>query len=107
MKGINRCIYLGGTLDDALGEAFDKIAKALGLEFPGGPALEKIALEGDENAFSFPKPLLNKKETNLDLSFSGLKSHIMNLINSNKNNLFSNNYISDIAASFQKLLLKY
>ena len=104
MKGINRCIYLGGTLDDALGEAFDKIAKALGLEFPGGPALEKIALKGDENAFSFPKPLLNKKETNLDLSFSGLKSHITNLINSNKNNLFSNNYVSDIAASFQKTI---
>ena len=104
MKGINRCTYLGGTLDDALGEAFDKIAKALGLEFPGGPALEKIALVGDENAFSFPKPLLNKKETNLDLSFSGLKSHITNLINSDRNNLFSNKYVSDIAASFQKTI---
>ena len=104
MKNLNQYIYLGGTLDDAVGEAFDKIGKVIGLKFPGGPELEKKALRGNENAFMFPKPLVDKVASNLDLSFSGLKSHIINFINSSSKNLSSNNYVEDIAASFQKTI---
>ena len=60
LKNLNQCIYLGGTLDDAVGEAFDKIGKILGLKFPGGPELERIALRGNEDAFIFPKPLVDR-----------------------------------------------
>ena len=102
IEDMQKCTNLGGTLDDAVGEAFDKIAKALDLKFPGGPELEKAALRGDENSFIFPKPLLNKSENNLDLSFSGLKSHIVSLIKEKKRSLPSEDFISDTAASFQK-----
>lgn len=102
IEGLQSCTNLGGTLDDAVGEAFDKIAKALNLKFPGGPEIEKAALVGDENFFIFPKPLLNKNENNLDLSFSGLKSYIINLIKEKDRDLISKNFIADTAASFQK-----
>ncbi len=101
LKSSTEFKFLGGTLDDAVGEAFDKVGKALGLKFPGGPEIEKIALDGDEKAFDFPKPLVNKANSNLDLSFSGLKSNIINKITNNNKNLFSSNYKSDVAASFQ------
>ena len=104
LKDINEYVYLGGTLDDAVGEAFDKVAKALELNFPGGPELEKLALKGNENAFKFPKPLVNKIDVNLDLSFSGLKSHVISLIRNNQINLKSNSFKQDIAASFQKTI---
>jgi N6-L-threonylcarbamoyladenine synthase len=66
---------LGTTLDDAVGEAFDKTAKLLGLGYPGGPALAALAEEGDEQAFDFPRPMINKP--NFDFSFSGLKTAVM------------------------------
>jgi N6-L-threonylcarbamoyladenine synthase len=65
---------LGETLDDAAGEAFDKTAKLLGLEYPGGPALAKLAQYGEPNQFQFPRPLCD--QPNLDFSFSGLKTHV-------------------------------
>ena len=71
---------IGETVDDAIGEAFDKVAKLLGLSYPGGPEIEKNAKNGDENYFKLPKPLNNK---NLNFSFSGLKTHI-NLITKKK-----------------------
>ena len=102
LKNTNKYDFLGGTLDDAVGEAFDKVGKVLGLKFPGGPEVEKKALEGDEKAFIFPKPLLRTVHTDLNLSFSGLKSHVIKLVNSNQNNLLSKSFIEDISASFQK-----
>ena len=66
---------LGGTIDDAAGEAFDKVASLLGLGFPGGPAIDRAAREGDPTAFDLPRPLL-KDTTTLDFSFSGLKTAV-------------------------------
>ncbi len=69
---------LGDTLDDAVGEAFDKTAKLLGLPYPGGPALEKLARQGDPGRFQFPRPMTNRP--GLDFSFSGLKTHALNTL---------------------------
>ena len=66
---------MGETLDDALGEAFDKTAKLMGLDYPGGPLIEKLAKDGVTGSYKFPRPILNKP--NCDFSFSGLKTHIM------------------------------
>jgi len=65
---------LGGTVDDAAGECFDKTAKMLGLPYPGGPLMDKLAAQGDSTAFEFPRPMLN--EDNDDFSFSGLKTSV-------------------------------
>lgn len=67
--------YLGGTIDDAAGEAFDKVAVMLGLSFPGGPALSRLADQGDPHAIRFPRPLI-EDTTRLDFSFSGLKTSV-------------------------------
>lgn len=72
VRGIGDMTRLGTTIDDAAGEAFDKIAKALGLGYPGGPALEKLAASGDGSRFDLPRALLGRK--NCDFSFSGLKT---------------------------------
>ena len=70
VNGVNKYKRLGTTIDDALGEAFDKTAKLLGLEFPGGPKVEEYAKKGNENFFKLPKPILHRGGCNL--SFSGL-----------------------------------
>lgn len=75
VRELGRYEVLGTTLDDAAGEAFDKTAKLLGLPYPGGPHLAALAEEGDDQAFAFPRPMLNKP--NLDFSFSGLKTAVM------------------------------
>ena len=72
VEGVGACRRLGSTLDDAAGEAFDKIAKTLGLPYPGGPALEALAEGGDANRFQLPRMLLGRKDC--DFSFSGLKT---------------------------------
>ncbi len=72
VDGIGACRRLGSTIDDAAGEAFDKIAKAMGLPYPGGPALERLAVGGDPEAFQLPRMLLGRKDC--DFSFSGLKT---------------------------------
>jgi N6-L-threonylcarbamoyladenine synthase len=72
VAGVGACKRLGTTIDDAAGEAFDKIAKTLGLPYPGGPALEKLASGGDAQAFPLPRALLGRKDC--DFSFSGLKT---------------------------------
>lgn len=90
---------LGRTRDDAAGEAFDKVARAIGLGYPGGPKLEKLAMEGDENSIQFPKA--NIEGAPLDFSFSGLKSAVLNYINSAAMKGEKING-ADIAASFQK-----
>jgi len=89
---------LGTTIDDALGEAFDKTAKLLGIEFPGGPKLEKFSEKGDPNKFELPKPIINKGGCNL--SFAGLKTAILRItkIIKTEQDKF------DLAASFQKTI---
>lgn len=75
VQGVGKYELLGETLDDAAGEAFDKTAMLLGLGYPGGPALAKMAENGNKRAFSFPRPMLHSK--NLDFSFSGLKTAVL------------------------------
>ncbi len=75
VAGPGRYAKLGGTRDDAAGEAFDKVAKMLGLPYPGGPEIEKTALGGDRAAFSFPRSMM--KEPGFDFSFSGLKTAVL------------------------------
>ena len=74
VEGLGRYVRLGGTVDDAAGEAFDKVAKLLGLPWPGGPALERLAAEGDPRAFALPRPMLGR--VGCDFSFSGLKTAV-------------------------------
>ena len=87
---------LGETLDDAVGETFDKVGKLLDLPYPGGPEIEKKAINGDETIFNLPTPLIN--EDNLNFSFSGLKTAINHIV---KKNELSNEFISNLSASFQ------
>ncbi|MBA4266214.1 MAG: tRNA (adenosine(37)-N6)-threonylcarbamoyltransferase complex transferase subunit TsaD, partial [Comamonadaceae bacterium] len=75
VDGVGRYEMLGETIDDAAGEAFDKSAKLLGLGYPGGPALARLALEGNEATFRFPRPLLHSGD--LDFSFAGLKTAVL------------------------------
>ncbi|GBQ06266.1 tRNA (adenosine(37)-N6)-threonylcarbamoyltransferase complex transferase subunit TsaD [Saccharibacter floricola] len=91
---------LGGTIDDSAGEAFDKVAKMLGLGWPGGPALEKLATEGDDTAYSLPRPL--KGRDGCDFSFSGLKTAVSRLIEPYGKAALSHRVAADLAASFQR-----
>jgi N6-L-threonylcarbamoyladenine synthase len=75
VDGVGRYELLGETIDDAAGEAFDKSAKVLGLGYPGGPALSRLAAQGDPAAFKFPRPLLHSGD--LDFSFAGLKTAVL------------------------------
>lgn len=115
VRGIGDYKKLGETIDDALGEAFDKVALMLDLPYPGGPALEQLALFGDENRFKFSRPLLDSKDEKYRyaFSFSGLKTavrrEIEKLIGENFSHLTSPKKISekdkaDICASFQKIV---
>ena len=87
---------LGTTIDDALGEAFDKTAKLLGIEFPGGPQIEILANKGDSNKYNLPKPIFNKGGCNL--SFAGLKTAVLKI----SKNIKTEQQKFDLAASFQK-----
>jgi N6-L-threonylcarbamoyladenine synthase len=98
VKNITQYILLGQTLDDAIGEAFDKIAKMMNLGFPGGPIIENLAKNGDPKRFHFPRPLLHKK--NCNMSFSGLKTAVrVQIQNMNKLNIQD---VYDVSASFQE-----
>ena len=88
---------VGQTIDDAVGEAFDKVSKLLELGYPGGPLIEKLAQSGDSSAFSFPRPLINKD--NLDFSFSGLKTAVFYTLKDTK--VINKQIKANIAASFQ------
>lgn len=93
---------IGQTRDDAAGEAYDKVARALGLGYPGGPKIDKLAKEGNENAIDFPRAKFH--DDTLDFSFSGVKSAVLNYLNKAK---MKNEEINkaDIAASFQKAIV--
>ncbi len=94
---------LGKTRDDAAGEAFDKVARAIGLGYPGGPKIDKIAREGEENAIDFPRSYL--ENGSYDFSFSGVKSAVLNYINQCKMKDEVIN-VPNIAASFQKAVVE-
>ncbi|MDH3338170.1 MAG: tRNA (adenosine(37)-N6)-threonylcarbamoyltransferase complex transferase subunit TsaD [Gammaproteobacteria bacterium] len=98
--GLGDYHVLGTTLDDAVGEAFDKTAILLGLGYPGGPALAALAEEGDDAAFALPRPMLNRP--GLDFSFSGLKTAVMLLVRKAKDEGSLAERRADIAASFQR-----
>ena len=100
VRTIGEYRILGETLDDAAGEAFDKTAKLLGLGYPGGPALAKLAVNGDPERFSFPRPMTNRP--GLDLSFSGLKTHTRNLWLKSEQDETTQ---ADIAAGFQQAVV--
>ena len=98
VQGLGKYKRLGTTIDDALGEAFDKTAKLLGVEFPGGPKIEILAQKGDANKYDLPKPIFNKGGCNL--SFAGLKTAILKISKTIK----SEQEKFDLAASFQKTI---
>lgn len=101
--------FLGGTIDDAAGEAFDKVAAMLGLEFPGGPAISRVAQQGNAAAYRFPRPLVNDR-SRLDFSFSGLKTAVRYAIaGQGKQDWGTLNLspqtVADVAASFQQAVV--
>lgn len=98
----NDCRVLGGTRDDAAGEAYDKVARVLGLGYPGGPLIDKIAKEGNPHAVEFKRVFLEKGS--LDFSFSGIKTGVLNYINSEKQ-AGCKIRVADVAASFQAAVL--
>ena len=98
VNGVNKYKRLGTTIDDALGEAFDKTAKLLGIEFPGGPKIEEWAKKGDENYFKLPKPIIGRGGCNL--SFAGLKTAVLRT----SKKLRNENEKYHLAASFQKTI---
>ena len=98
VKKLGQYTRLGTTIDDALGEAFDKTAKLLGIEFPGGPQIEILAKKGNPNKYDLPKPIFNKGGCNL--SFAGLKTAILRI----SKNIKTEQEKFDLAASFQKTI---
>ena len=98
VKDYGKYEILGRTRDDAAGEAFDKVARAIGLGYPGGPKIDKLAKEGDSKAIAFPRAHI--ADAPLDFSFSGLKSSVLNYINSCEMKHVEINR-ADVAASFQ------
>jgi N6-L-threonylcarbamoyladenine synthase len=85
VDGVGQYELLGETLDDAAGEAFDKSAKLLGLGYPGGPAISRLAALGDPSIYELPRPMLHSKT--LDFSFSGLKTAVLTLVKKQQTNL--------------------
>ena len=98
VQGLGKYKRLGTTIDDALGEAFDKTAKLIGIEFPGGPKIEEFAKLGDKNFYSLPKPIINRGGCNL--SFAGLKTAVLKISKEIKSNQEKYN----LAASFQNTI---
>jgi len=103
MQGHHQFTRLGETLDDAAGEAFDKVARLLGLGYPGGPVISKLAENGNPDAFKFPRPML-KGENKYNFSFSGLKSAVRREVEHLK--AMSDQTIADLCASFQQAVIE-
>jgi N6-L-threonylcarbamoyladenine synthase len=97
MEDHGRYRLMGQTVDDAAGEAFDKVARYLGLGYPGGPAIDRIAVDGDPEAIAFPRSMLDR---GYDLSFSGLKTAVINHVRKNPDVS-----TADVAASFQEAVV--
>ena len=90
-------VELGATVDDAAGEAFDKVARLLGLGYPGGPVVDKLAQTGDPSAVKFPRPMTGPKDARYDFSFSGLKTAVIRYLQANPDHVKA-----DVAAGFQE-----
>ena len=99
VEDYDRCTLIGRTRDDAAGEAFDKVARVLGLPYPGGPELEKLAKDGDPKAIRF-RSAFNEREDEFDMSFSGLKTAVINVLHTAQQRGEQVNR-ADVAASFQ------
>jgi N6-L-threonylcarbamoyladenine synthase len=97
MDDIDQYRVLGQTVDDAAGEAFDKVARFLGLGYPGGPAIDRLAASGDPTAIAFPRPM---RDEAFDFSFSGLKTAVVNHVHRNPDA-----DVADVAASFQEAVV--
>lgn len=97
VRALGNYKILGRTIDDSVGEAFDKVAKMLGLAFPGGAEIERRAIFGDPNKYILPRPII--QQANCDMSFSGLKTAMRTLIN--KLGIIGDQEINDLSASFQ------
>lgn len=95
---------LGGTIDDAAGECFDKVAKLIGLPYPGGPEIDRLAREGDPSAYRFPRPLL--KDRNDDFSFSGLKTAVRYFLEKHPELLNDGKAIRNLCASVQEAIVE-
>ena len=98
MEGHGQYRVLGSTIDDAAGEAFDKVARYLGLGYPGGPAIDRLAVDGDAEAIRFPRPMLG--DGTYDFSFSGLKTAVVNHVRNHPEV-----ETADVAASFQEAVV--
>ena len=98
VEGLGKYKRLGTTIDDALGETFDKAAKLLGIKFPGGPQIEVLAAKGDSSRYDLPKPIFNKGGCNL--SFAGLKTAVLKI----SKNIKTEKEKFDLSASFQKTI---
>ena len=106
VDGVGRYTLLGETLDDAAGEAFDKSAKLLGLGYPGGPALAKLAAKGRSGLYKLPRPMLHSGD--LEFSFSGLKTAVMTLVKQSNNNgekILDEQTRADIACAVQEAIV--
>ncbi|PIQ43346.1 MAG: tRNA (adenosine(37)-N6)-threonylcarbamoyltransferase complex transferase subunit TsaD [Gammaproteobacteria bacterium CG11_big_fil_rev_8_21_14_0_20_46_22] len=101
VKGLGEYTLLGESIDDAAGEAFDKTAKLLGLPYPGGPELARLAMKGDASRFAFPRPMCDRP--GLDFSFSGLKTSVLHTVK--KCGALDETTRADIAASFQEAVV--
>lgn len=101
MKGHGNFKIVGETLDDAAGEAFDKTAKILGLGYPGGPQISKLAENGNDTAFNFPRPMIKSRD--LDFSYSGLKTAVLYEVQKHK--IIDNSTKQDLAASLQSAII--
>lgn len=99
VKGVGEYTLLATTLDDAIGETFDKAAKMLGLGYPGGPLVEQAALQGNPLSFLLPKPLCHPSHNTMNFSFSGLKTAVKQIVD--KQHVITNQFRADICASLQ------
>jgi N6-L-threonylcarbamoyladenine synthase len=100
--GVGEYVRLGTTVDDAIGEAFDKVGKLIGLPYPGGPAVEREAVNGDPRRFSFPRPMLGRAEPNFSLS--GLKTAVR--LEVDKIAPLTDEDVADLCASFQQAVVE-
>ncbi|MCE9626671.1 MAG: tRNA (adenosine(37)-N6)-threonylcarbamoyltransferase complex transferase subunit TsaD, partial [Candidatus Eisenbacteria bacterium] len=103
VNGLGQYRWLGATLDDAAGEAYDKVAKRMGLGFPGGPILDKLAATGRSDAFNFTRPMLDRP--GCDFSFSGLKTAVNRVLLPHGEPPYDDALVRDLAASFQATVI--
>lgn len=103
VDGVGRYQTIGQTLDDAAGEAYDKVAKLLGLGYPGGALIDRLAGQGDPDAIAFPRPMLHKP--NFDFSFSGIKTAVLQYVEKSTRKM-DDQHMADIAASFQEAMVE-